>query len=550
VKVHRVLSISGGGIKGIAELVVLVEIEKRTGKSISELFSITTGTSIGAVIVALLTIPKDKGSSEPKYSAQEVLNIFIDAAPKIFPHNIPNFLGGSLIRGIKHYITNKFSQKPFADLLEQHICENILSDTISRLIIPVTDITNQKIEVFDSFVHGNICIKDILLATTAAPTYFRTTKIPEHNTNGVYSDGGLYANNPAYETIKILKRGHNRNTQLNILDKTMLCSIEFMVIQKSIPHNIFSGKLGWLTEGKIINKLITYQQQSNTEAVKCDLVNEGEFTHICLISEKSLSIDDSSTKNINQLIAIAQEYTKINNVQIQKLCDDLVSNLNQEQETIDHVESVIHAIENDSTVQHVIHTDHHNILDIVNYKTHHIAITRKFGQEFIKHLHDYYVIILGNVTIDRLIAKYDHLGEEGYTFLLEDLQLCCIKLGSIPLVEWLIQDEDFNPALLLNYAIDYYYESLVSNQVLEASKIKPIINNILTNIDKYWITQEEITAQHNFIMEYSNWIIREQILNYFDSTINIEYNHFNNNYDMSMEDNRVLMLGGPSSSVH
>ena len=40
VKSNRILSLSGGGVKGIAELVVLAEIEERTGKYITELFPI------------------------------------------------------------------------------------------------------------------------------------------------------------------------------------------------------------------------------------------------------------------------------------------------------------------------------------------------------------------------------------------------------------------------------------------------------------------------------------------------------------------------------
>ncbi|WP_218460141.1 patatin-like phospholipase family protein, partial [Rickettsia sp. TH2014] len=52
IKSNRILSLSGGGVKGIAELVVLAEIEERTGKSISELFPIIVGTSVGGLIGA------------------------------------------------------------------------------------------------------------------------------------------------------------------------------------------------------------------------------------------------------------------------------------------------------------------------------------------------------------------------------------------------------------------------------------------------------------------------------------------------------------------
>lgn len=168
----------------------------------------------------------------------------------------------------------------------------------------------------------------------------------------------------------------------------------------------------------------------------------------------------------------------------------------------------------------------------------HIAITKKFDQAFMQHLSFYYKTLLGSTTIDNLIELYSDLGEEKYSRILEDIQSYCVKLGNEKLVDWLIQYEDFDPVMLLNYAIYYYYESLVSNQVSEALQITPIINNILTNIDKYWITQDEVMEQRNAIMEYSNVVIRNQILDYFDHTI-----INNNDYDMNIGDNNVLILG-------
>ena len=45
-KVFRILSIDGGGIRGILPAMVLSEIEKRTGKKIFQLFDLIVGTSI------------------------------------------------------------------------------------------------------------------------------------------------------------------------------------------------------------------------------------------------------------------------------------------------------------------------------------------------------------------------------------------------------------------------------------------------------------------------------------------------------------------------
>jgi len=67
IKSNQILSLSGGGVKGIAELVLLAEIEERTGKYISALSSIITSTSVGGLTSGLLTIPKEQDSKIAKY---------------------------------------------------------------------------------------------------------------------------------------------------------------------------------------------------------------------------------------------------------------------------------------------------------------------------------------------------------------------------------------------------------------------------------------------------------------------------------------------------
>jgi predicted acylesterase/phospholipase RssA len=46
----RILSLDGGGMKGMAEVTVLRELEARTGKRVHELFDLIGGTSTGGMI--------------------------------------------------------------------------------------------------------------------------------------------------------------------------------------------------------------------------------------------------------------------------------------------------------------------------------------------------------------------------------------------------------------------------------------------------------------------------------------------------------------------
>ena len=60
-KTIRILSIDGGGIRGILPAMLLAWLERRTGQPVSKLFDIIAGTSTGANVVAALRIAERLG---------------------------------------------------------------------------------------------------------------------------------------------------------------------------------------------------------------------------------------------------------------------------------------------------------------------------------------------------------------------------------------------------------------------------------------------------------------------------------------------------------
>ena len=56
---YRILSLDGGGLRGIIPVLILKRIEEMTGKKIYELFDCIVGTSTGGIIAAGLTATKD-----------------------------------------------------------------------------------------------------------------------------------------------------------------------------------------------------------------------------------------------------------------------------------------------------------------------------------------------------------------------------------------------------------------------------------------------------------------------------------------------------------
>ena len=81
----KILSIDGGGVRGLIPGMVIVEIEKRMGKPISELFDLISGTSAGGHIALALATPGKDG--KPKWSAPELAAYYREAYGRIFDNS-------------------------------------------------------------------------------------------------------------------------------------------------------------------------------------------------------------------------------------------------------------------------------------------------------------------------------------------------------------------------------------------------------------------------------------------------------------------------------
>jgi patatin-like phospholipase/acyl hydrolase len=77
----KVLSIDGGGVRGIIPSFVLANIENFLPKNvhIRDSFDVIAGTSVGGLIALLLSVPDENG--RPKYTAEfiddQVISMYI-----------------------------------------------------------------------------------------------------------------------------------------------------------------------------------------------------------------------------------------------------------------------------------------------------------------------------------------------------------------------------------------------------------------------------------------------------------------------------------------
>src|SRR5690606_5013877 len=196
-KIFKILSIDGGGIKGLYSARILDKFEKKFKCKTSDHFDMICGTSTGGLIALALT---------NLITAEDICKFYEEKGEIIFPSSrefkIP-FLGKISRRGIKQILwKGKFQNESLKISLDEIFGDNIIGDANNLLCIPSYSVTEAKPKVF-KFDHkegdlsrdNNAKMVDIALATSAAPTYFPMAELPYYN-NEQFIDGGVWANNP------------------------------------------------------------------------------------------------------------------------------------------------------------------------------------------------------------------------------------------------------------------------------------------------------------------------------------------------------------------
>jgi patatin-like phospholipase/acyl hydrolase len=194
----KVLSVDGGGIKGIIPATVLAYIEQKTGQPISALFDLIAGTSTGGIIALGLTKPAPDGT--PQYTAEDGVALYVQEGPVIFSRSWYRKIPGW------NLIEERYPSGPIDEVLLTYFGDTRLKEALTEVIITSYDIEGRAPYFFKSRhakdpdrPRDDFFMRDAARATSAAPTYFEPAKItmPGEPPYVALIDGGVYAINPA-----------------------------------------------------------------------------------------------------------------------------------------------------------------------------------------------------------------------------------------------------------------------------------------------------------------------------------------------------------------
>ena len=231
-KIMRILTLDGGGSRGVVSLYALAELEKATGKRVHELFDLIVATSTGCISATLLTIPNigqsfGIGKLGETLTALEAIEVFKACAGEIFPAPSTEVSGWSL-SGLKKTVSSaanalnpvKYSVENFTAVLNKFLGDTPLSSTLIPVAYTCINLADQKLNVHSTSTHPTLPIKEAILAATAASTLFAPVDID----GKTFVDAGLTDNNPSSATLRGLIQKMYPNWNDN-WDNYSLCSL-------------------------------------------------------------------------------------------------------------------------------------------------------------------------------------------------------------------------------------------------------------------------------------------------------------------------------------
>jgi patatin-like phospholipase/acyl hydrolase len=322
----KVLAIDGGGIRGIIPALILQAIEARTGRPISDLFDMLSGTSTGGIIALGLTLADTDG--KPAKSATDIVHLYEVEGTSIFPSSLRGRLRIETVLG------PKYDDDGIETTLQRYFGDARLQDALKPVVIPSYDVEKQSPIFFKSVrakaspADSDFLMRQVARATSAAPTYFPPERIDCADPLQYYAliDGGVIANNPAMcAYAEAIKMGQVNPGASGVLVVSIGTGELRQPIQ--IGDALRWGQLEWARP--IID--IALQGSSSTvdyqlqQLLSCEGADQSYYRLQFTLTQDATEMDDASDRNVKHLIDLTQQY--LSEPETRETLDDLCARL-------------------------------------------------------------------------------------------------------------------------------------------------------------------------------------------------------------------------------
>lgn len=201
--VFRILSLDGGGVRGVFQAAFLARLHDQLAAkglgTIANNFELIAGTSTGAILGMALALEIDP---------HRILDFYRKEAANIFVRK-------GKLRNIASYLSKgpRYDAAKLTKLLSGLFGTKQLGQAKTNILITASSLNRFRYRTFTNMhelgsVDDNLSAVDVVVASAAAPTYFRSHR--PQNEEVSYVDGGLWANSPSLIAVLAANKRLNK----------------------------------------------------------------------------------------------------------------------------------------------------------------------------------------------------------------------------------------------------------------------------------------------------------------------------------------------------
>jgi patatin-like phospholipase/acyl hydrolase len=298
----RILSIDGGGIRGIIPAMLCQEIENTSKRRIYQLFDLIAGTSTGGILALGYCYPKEG------FPSASLVEFYLKKGPKIFSSPTWSWFT---------YVVPKYDTKELDLVLREEFKNVRISEAVTDVMLTSYDMHLRRPKTFKSWKAKEDAKSDFLMreaarATASAPTYFPPSSIGEAS----LVDGGVVANNPAGVAYAEARRRWPN-------EDLILVSLGTGALTRSIRHESSSkwGSAQWA------RPVIDCMFDANAKAVDYMMRQTvaGSYWRFQVeLTEQAGELDNASAENMDELRRLATKMIDVEKDRIQQLVSSLM----------------------------------------------------------------------------------------------------------------------------------------------------------------------------------------------------------------------------------
>ncbi|XP_078595081.1 calcium-independent phospholipase A2-gamma-like [Branchiostoma floridae x Branchiostoma japonicum] len=311
----RILSIDGGGTRGVVAVETLRQLEEMSGKSIYQMFDYISGVSSGAILAILLGVYK--------VSLDECEELYRRFSEEIFKRS--TYVGvGKLFLSHAFYDTAAWEKMLKTEVGDRLMVETVRDPACPKISVVSTLANHPSLRAYlfrnynlpagaPSHYHGDCCTRvwEAVRASSAAPGYFEEFKLGQ----GIHQDGGVLVNNPCAVAI--------HESKLLWPDTPLQCVVS-VGMGRYEPDNVTSSSsLNLRTK---LSKVV--ESATNTEdihRVLHDLLPPSTYFRFNPYMSEDLAIDEYRPQKLDQLQSDARAYLRKNQYKIRVAADVLTA---------------------------------------------------------------------------------------------------------------------------------------------------------------------------------------------------------------------------------